>query len=66
MFTQKKYHTNLYVDSDRKYIYSYRTQVATIDHEKKSVLVSKFWSRSTTKHINYVALQLDYKVNKLY
>ena len=64
MIQQKKYFQNLHTDN--KNIYSYNTNVATIDHDKKQVFVPKFWSVTTTKHINYIASLLSYKVVKNY
>ena len=61
---QKKYFQNLYTDN--KNIYSYETNVATIDHEKNKVIVSDWWSVTTLKHINYIANLLGYEVIKNY
>ena len=44
------------------YVYSYNTKVAEIMHETKEVLPLGWWSKTTTKHINYVAKDLGYKV----
>jgi hypothetical protein len=64
MIHQKKYFQNLYTDN--KYIFSYRTKVATIDHDKKQVIVKNWYSVTTSKHINYISNLLNYKTIKLY
>ena len=56
-----KYKQNLRVE-DLK-VYSYATHVATIDHETQAVTRHGYWSQTTSKHINYVASELGYKVN---
>ena len=55
-----KYKDNLKLDMF--YIYSYNTKVAEINHETKEVLPLGWWSKTTTKHINYVANDLGYEV----
>lgn len=57
-----RYKQNLMYDN--KFIYSYRTKVATI--EKGNLIVNKWYSVTTSKHINYAANQLNLKVVKLY
>lgn len=64
MIQQKKYFQNLHTDN--KNIYSYNTNVATIEHNEKKVFVPKFWSVTTSKHINYIASLLGYEVIKNY
>ena len=64
MIQQKKYFQNL--RTDNKFIYSYNTNVATIDHKKKEVRISSWYSVTTSKHINYIANLLNYKTIKLY
>ena len=64
MIQQKKYFQNLHTDN--KNIYSYNTNVATIDHEKNEVIVLNWWSVTTSKHINYIASLLGYEVIKNY
>ena len=64
MIQQKKYFQNLRTDS--KNIYSYETNVATIDHNKKEVIIKHWYSVTTSKHINYIANLLNYKTIKLY
>lgn len=56
-----KYKQNLRVDGLN--VYSYSTHVATIDHHKQVVTRHGYWSQTTSKHINYVASELGYKVN---
>ena len=48
-----KYKQNLRVDGSK--VYSYNKHVATIDHEKRELLVHGYWSMTTSKHINHVA-----------
>ena len=64
MIQQKKYFQNLFTDD--KNIYSYRTNVAKIDHLKRQVIVKNWYSVTTSKHINYIANLLNYKTIKLY
>jgi hypothetical protein len=47
------------------YVYSYETKVAkVVDNEW--LVVEKYYSVTTSKHINYVANQLGYKVYRKY
>ena len=48
-----KYKENLLISDTN--IYSYLTDVATINHNKKEIIVNKWHSVTTLKHINYVA-----------
>lgn len=64
MIKQMKYFKNLEVLSNK--IYSYNTEVATIDHEQKIVEVPHYYSRTTIKHINYICNLLGYQINKHY
>ena len=57
-----KYKENLLV-SDIS-IYSYLTEVAKINHKDKTITPLGWWSSTTSKHINYVAREYGYKVNK--
>ena len=57
-----KYRENLLVSDDA--VFSYLTRVAEIDHEKREVTPLGWWSVTTSKHINYVAREYDYKVTK--
>lgn len=43
-------------------VYSYETHVASIDHQKRQVQIYGYWSKTTSKHINYVANELGYEV----
>ncbi len=52
-----RYKNNLRIDGDR--VISYSTHVATIDGDTLRILGT--WSRTTTKHVNYVAAQLGLK-----
>ena len=53
----KRYQANLRVVDNR--VISYTTHVATIEGDTLRVL--GYWSRTTTKHINYVASELGLK-----
>ena len=57
-----KYRENLLVSDDT--VFSYLTRVAEIDHEKREINPLGWWSVTTSKHINYVAREYDYKVTK--
>ena len=52
-----RYKQNLTIDSNR--VISYTTHVATI--EGSTLRVLGYWSKTTTKHINYVAAELGLK-----
>ena len=52
-----RYKENLHIDADR--VISYTTHVATIEGDTLRVL--GYWSRTTTKHVNYVATELGLK-----
>ena len=57
-----KYKKNLqYVDG---YVISYDTKVAKKDGDE--LIVDKWWSMTTSKHINYAARELGLTVIKLY
>jgi|TARA_R110001606_G_scaffold271017_3_gene419582 hypothetical protein len=56
-----KYRTNLVLHDDK--IYSYSTCVAIIDGKYLKQLGN--WSRTTQKHINYAAEQLNLELKKL-
>ena len=45
-------------------VYSYETDVANIDHKDRTITPNKYYSMTTSKHINYVANEYGYKVNK--
>jgi len=55
-----KYKQNLKTSEDS--IFSYGTKVAIIDHFMELVHVPKWWSVTTSKHINYVASEYGYEV----
>jgi len=55
-----KYNQNLRVDGAN--VYSYNTHVATIDNTAGTVQRLGHWSVTTSKHINYVAAQLGFRV----
>ena len=60
IFKQKRYFDNLTVQGTD--VISYVTKVAVIDHKNEQVVRLGYWSATTSKHINYVASELGYKV----
>ena len=52
-----RYKENLRIDGDR--VISYSTHVATIEGDRLRVL--GYWSKTTTKPVNYVAAELGLK-----
>jgi hypothetical protein len=60
MKTFERYKENLKEHDDE--VYSYETKVATIDHESREVKELGYWSKTTRKHINYVANEYGYAV----
>ena len=58
-----KYKQNLTI-IDNKEIQSYNTIVAKIDHLNREINQLGWWSVTTQKHINYVANEYNYKLNK--
>lgn len=58
--TLKRYKKNLKVRDNK--IYSYDTHVANINNNFRIVKVLGWWSVTTSKHINYVARELNYKL----
>ena len=63
MRTFDKYKQNLRVSGDA--VYSYETKVAEIDHEDRTINPLGWWSVTTSKHINYVGSEYNYKVQKV-
>ena len=57
-----RYKENLLVSDNA--VFSYLTRVAEIDHEKREIKPLDWWSVTTSKHINYVAREYNYKVTK--
>jgi len=57
-----RYKENLLVSDEA--VFSYLTRVAEIDHEKREIKPLDWWSVTTSKHINYVAREYNYKVTK--
>jgi hypothetical protein len=53
----EKYKNNLRIDGDK--VISYVTHVATIREKNKTLEILGKWSQTTTKHINYVAKELN-------
>ena len=58
----KKYKQNLKINGES--IFSYKTEVAKIDHKNQEVVQLGYWSVTTQKHINYAAATLGYKLIK--
>jgi hypothetical protein len=54
-----KYKQNLRIDGNK--VYSYNTHVATLKSEDRVIVVHGYWSKTTTKHINHVAEEFNYK-----
>lgn len=52
----KRYNANLRIDGDQ--VISYGTCVAIIDREAGTIRELAYWSRTTAKHVNYVAAEL--------
>lgn len=59
-FKVQKYKDNLKVSTTA--IFSYNTKVAEINHGARIITVSKKYSPTTSKHINYVCEQFNKKV----
>ena len=58
----KKHQQNLRVDGNK--VISYTTHVATIDGQ--NLLQLGWWSRTTQKHVNYVAKEYGLTIIKNY
>ena len=58
----KKYQQNLRVEGNK--VISYTTHVATIDGQ--NLLQLGWWSRTTQKHVNYVAKEYGLTIIKNY
>lgn len=58
----KRYNQNLRIEGNK--VISYVTHVATINWENMELDQLGWWSMTTQKHINYVANQLNLKLNK--
>ena len=54
-----RYKENLRIDGDQ--VISYTTCVAIIDLEAGTIRELGYWSKTTTKHVNYVASELGLK-----
>ena len=55
-----RYKKNLKIEDG--FIVSYSTKVAELNEIRKEVHVLGWWSRTTSKHINYAAKELGYQV----
>ncbi len=60
MNKMNRYKENLRIDADR--VISYSTHVATIIGKELHVL--GYWSKTTSKHINYVAKEFNLTIVK--
>ncbi len=56
----KKYQQNLHIEGCK--VISYTTHVATINYQDRTLTVLGWWSKTTSKHINYVARELNLTV----
>ena len=61
-FSRYKKNCGVITTHSGDFVLSYSTNVAKIDYEKKTVKPLDYWSRTTSKHINYVAAQLGLEV----
>lgn len=57
-----KYKQNLKVIGNN--VYSYKTHVATIDPTNGTLTVLGYWSKTTSKHVNHVADELNLEIVK--
>lgn len=55
-----KYKQNLCMVNNE--VYSYSTHVATVDPYKNELKLHGWWSQTTSKHVNYVAKELNLKI----
>ena len=62
MRTFDRYKENLRLVEDK--VYSYTTHVATVNMNDRTLTQLGYWSRTTQKHINYVASELDLNIIK--
>ena len=60
MRTFDKYKQNLRATDN--HVYSYNTKVAKIDHKTRTITPLAWWSKTTSKHINYVAYEYGYEI----
>ena len=61
-FNRYKQNCGVVTTHSGDFVLSYSTNVAKIDYAQKTVKPLDYWSRTTSKHINYVAKQLNLKV----
>ena len=57
-----KYKENLLISDE--FIFSYLTKVAKINHKNRTIKPLGWWSSTTSKHINYVGREYNYKIIK--
>ena len=57
-----KYKENLLISDE--FIFSYLTKVAKISHKNRTIKPLGWWSSTTSKHINYVGREYNYKIIK--
>ena len=62
MRTFDRYKENLRLVEDK--VYSYTTHVATVNMNDRTLTQLGYWSKTTQKHINYVASELDLNIIK--
>lgn len=60
MRTFERYKQNLSIvhHDGADYIQSYSTRVAKIDYAERTAIVSRWYSQTTSKHINYACKEL--------
>ena len=63
MRTFDRYKENLRLVEGNK-VYSYTTHVATVNWEDRTLTQLGYWSKTTQKHINHVASELDLTIIK--
>jgi len=59
IYSLEKYKQNLRIWNGQ--IYSYNKKVAVVSEKDATVYVLGWWSKTTTRHINYVANLIGYK-----
>lgn len=59
-----KYKQNLRIEGNK--VFSYVTHVATIDPTNGTLTVLGYWSKTTSKHVNHVADELNLEIVKGY
>lgn len=63
-FKFSRYKKNLAFNNH--FIYSYNTKVVEIDHDNFKFKVLGYWSKTTSKHINYAVKELNERFKHKY